>query len=109
LITPELKVLLDYTARAPLLRHELMAHFERFKMNNREFVEPPNPIPKVEEKQTAAGTNRKNIHPQILKRNFSRTLFDENRWLPLQPSLKNRIKKWKAKLGKRFGVFPLSV
>ena len=44
-ITPELKALLDYMARVPLLHHELMAHFERFKMNNREFVETTQPNP----------------------------------------------------------------
>ncbi len=38
-VKPELNELFDYMERIPLLYHEVLVHFERFKMGNREFVD----------------------------------------------------------------------
>lgn len=38
-VKPEVEELLDYMARVPLLYFEVMTHFQRFKIENRELVE----------------------------------------------------------------------
>lgn len=39
--TPEVKELVEHMDRIPLLRHEVLGFFHRFKMDNRELVEAP--------------------------------------------------------------------
>jgi transcriptional regulator with XRE-family HTH domain len=44
-VRQELRQLIEYMDRDPLLYHELMAYFERFKRANRESVESPPSAP----------------------------------------------------------------
>lgn len=39
MLKPELKELLEHMQRIPLLYHEVLAYFQRFKMENRELLE----------------------------------------------------------------------
>jgi hypothetical protein len=40
-ITPDVEELVEHMKRIPLLRHEVLGFFHRFKMDNRELVDPP--------------------------------------------------------------------
>jgi transcriptional regulator with XRE-family HTH domain len=44
--TPEVKELVEHMDRIPLLRHEVLGFFHRFKMDNRELVEAPTAQPR---------------------------------------------------------------